>query len=262
MPFVGPLDFLPLPLLFLGTVVLVLLSIEGGYRLGRRRARLRQPEKETAVGAMVGASLGLLAFLLAFTFSFAATRFEGRRRALLQESNAIGTTLLRTAALPESHREELRDLLREYVDVRLEAVRTGQVEPAIRRSKEIHEALFAHAADLGLQDPRSVVVGLFTESLNELIDLHAVRITEGLLVRIPAVIWVVLYTITMLSMLEMGYQSGIGGGRRPLSIPAFALAFASVMLLIADLDRPRDGLIRVSQQGLEELRADMLEASP
>lgn len=261
MSYAGPLDFLPLPLLFLGTVLLVLLSIESGFRLGRRRARMRQPEKDTAVGAMVGASLGLLAFLLAFTFSFAAGRFETRRHALLHEVNAIGTTLLRTGALPEPHRGELRELLREYVEVRLEAVRTGELEPAIRRSKEIHGALFAHATALGLQDPHSIVVGLFTQSLNELIDLHTVRITEGLLVRIPAVIWIVLYAITVLSMLEMGYQSGLAGQRRPLSIPALALAFASVMLLIADLDRPQQGLIRVSQQGLEELRAAMGDPS-
>jgi hypothetical protein len=49
-------------------------------------------------------------------------------------------------------------------------------------------------------------------------------------------------------MAEMGYHSGLAGKRRPLAIPAVALAFAAVMLLIADLDRPGEGLIRVNQE--------------
>jgi hypothetical protein len=68
------------------------------------------------------------------------------------------------------------------------------------------------------------------------------------------VIWVVLYGITILSMAELGYQSGLSGTRRPLSIPAVAIAFAAVMLLIADLDRPVEGTIRVDQQMMRELR--------
>lgn len=258
----GLLDFLPLPALFVLTVLVVLLSIEAGFFLGRRRARILEPEKETAVGAMVGASLGLLAFLLAFTFGFAATRFETRRLALLHEVNAIGTTYLRTGALPEPQRSEARQLLREYVHVRLEGARSSDLEPAIRRSKEIHGELFSIASALGEQDPRSIVVGLFTESLNELIDLHTIRITEGLRVRIPSIIWIVLYAITVLGMMEIGYQTGLAGRRRPLSIPAMALAFAAVILLIADLDRPLQGVIRVSQVGLEELQQEIGQPEP
>lgn len=252
----GPLDFLSLPALFGATILVVLLSIEAGFQLGRRRAQVREPEKETSVGAMVGASLGLLAFLLAFTFGLAASRFEARRMALLNEVNAIGTAHLRTGALPEPERSEARRLLREYVDVRLEAVRSSDFETGVRRSKEIHGELFSIASALGAQDPRSIVVGLFTESLNDVIDLHTVRITEGSRVRIPGIIWIVLYTITVLAMLEMGYQTGLAGRRRPLSTPALALAFASVILLVADLDRPQQGVIRVSQAGLEELQED------
>lgn len=75
----GPLDLVPLWLLFLATIALVLLAIELGFQIGLRRAEVANPEREAPVGAMVGASLGLLAFLLAFTFRFAASRFEARR---------------------------------------------------------------------------------------------------------------------------------------------------------------------------------------
>ena len=73
---------------------------------------------------MVGAMLGLLAFILAFTFGLVAARFDTRRQVLLDEANAIGTTYLRAGMLPEQG-EKIRALLRDYVSVRLNAVRPG-----------------------------------------------------------------------------------------------------------------------------------------
>src|SRR5215510_9816126 len=125
------LDYLPLWALYVATVAFVLLSIELGYQLGRRRIRTREPEKESSVGEMIGASLGLLALLLAFTFGFAASRFETRRQVFLDEVNAIGTACLRAALLPESDRRDTRNLLRQYVDIRIEAVRSGKIKEAI-----------------------------------------------------------------------------------------------------------------------------------
>ena len=95
------LDVLPLWGVFLAVLVLVLAAIEGGYRLGNYRHRQSGGEKEAPVGAMVGATLGLLAFMLAFTFGMAAERFDTRKQLVLDEANAIGTTYLRTAMLPE-----------------------------------------------------------------------------------------------------------------------------------------------------------------
>jgi len=66
----------------------------------------------------------------------------------------------------------------------------------------------------------------------------------------------------ILAMAEMGYHSGLAGKRRPLAIPAVALAFAAVMLLIADLDRPGEGLIRINQEALSDLRKMMDVSNP
>lgn len=255
----GLIDFLPLWAFFSLTFVVVLVSIEAGFRVGRRRAAVREPEKESSAGAMAAASLGLLAFLLAFTFGFAASRVEARRSLLIDEVNAIGTTYLRTRTLPETERAQARALLREYVDVRMQGALEDGIDAAIRRSVEIHEALWEQAAALAEDRPGSIVLGLYLQSLNQMIDLHAKRLTESLRVRVPAVIWVVLFAVTVLAMAEMGFQTGLGGKRRPLSTPAFALAFAVVMLLIADLDRPQSGWIRISQQSMIELRESMIE---
>jgi hypothetical protein len=77
--------------------------------------------RENPTGLLVGSTLGLLAFILAFTFGLAAARFDTRRQVVLDEANAIGTIYLRAGMLPE-RREEIRTLLRNYVNTRLEAV--------------------------------------------------------------------------------------------------------------------------------------------
>ena len=112
-------NVIPIWGLFLVTAAVVLLSLEAGYRLGRYRSALDQHEKEASTGTMVGATLGLLAFLLAFTFNMASSRYDARRQAFLSEVTAIGTAYLRADLLPEPYRGESRDLLREYVDLRL-----------------------------------------------------------------------------------------------------------------------------------------------
>jgi hypothetical protein len=255
----GPLDFIPIPFVFLITVAFVLLFLELGFRLGRRRAASPEVEQASSVGAMANASLVLLAFLLSFTFGFAASRHEARRTIFLDEVNAIGTVYLRARILPEAARAEARDLLREYADVRIAAVASGNVEPAVRRSLDIQTRLWEPAAALAESTPGSLVLGLYLQSLNQMIDLHTTRLTESLFVRIPAMLWIVIGAITALSMGEMGYQTGLGGRRRPRSMPAFALGFALVILLIADLDRPQGGWFRVRQDPMIDLRASMAE---
>jgi hypothetical protein len=250
------LDGLPLWGLFLTIVVLVLAAIEGGYRLGSYRHRQSGREKEAPVGAMVGATLGLLAFMLAFTFGMAASRFDTRKQLVLDEANAIGTTYLRTAMLPEG-RDEIRALLRSYVDARLEAVRSGRVAEQIVQSEDIQGRLWSAATAVGLQHPDSIVVGLFVESLNEVIDLHAKRVTAGLRNRIPGTIWVALLTIATLSLAAMGYHAGLVGTIRSLAIIVVAVTFSAVIALIADLDRPQEGSLTVSQQALIDVRQSM-----
>ena len=191
---VGRSISLPLWGVFLVTVAIILLAIEGGFRLGTYRRRRSEGEDKPPVGEMVAATLALLAFILAFTFGLAGSWFDGRRRLVVDEANAIGTTYLRAGMLPEPHRSDVRDLLREYVDVRLEAVQPGKLGESVRRSEGLHARLWAEATAVAEKQPSSVVVGLFIWSLNEVIDLHAKRIALGPRTRLPGTIWATLYS--------------------------------------------------------------------
>jgi hypothetical protein len=120
----------------------------------------------------------------------------------------------------------------------------------------------SHATAAGREDPGSIVVGFFIESLNGVIDLHTKRFTLGAGNRIPATIWIALDFVAIVGTAVMGYHTGLAGSGRSLAILALVLAFSAVMTLIADLDRPQEGLLRVSQQAMGDLRNSMMVSVP
>ena len=82
----------------------------------------------------------------------------------------------------------------------------------------------------------------------------------GLHQRIPQILWLVLFIISLLGMAEIGYQTALAGSTRtPVSL-GLVIAFALLLYLIADLDRPLEGSLRMSQAAMRELR-EKLEAS-
>ena len=256
------MDVVPLWSLFLAASVITWLALEAGWRLGQWRQPHASEERDSSVGAMVGAILGLLAFMLAFTFSMAASRCDARRQGVLEEANAIGTTYLRARLLPEPQRTETAKLLREYVDVRLRAVQKDKLAEAIARSEELHEQLWTEATAAADKTPGSIMTGLFVQSLNEVIDLHAKRVMVGVRSRIPISIWAGLFALAMVGMAAVGYHAGLSATRRSPAMLLLVLAFAGVLFLIADLDRGHEGFLTVSQAAMSDLQKSMQSTAP
>lgn len=253
-----PLDIVPLWGFFLGACLLSWLALEGGYRTGRWRHVRAQEEKEAPVGAIVASILGLLAFLLAFTFGLAASRFDTRRQTVLEEANAIGTTYLRTRLLPEPQKSETARLLREYVDLRVQGIQERKIAETIARSEEFQEMIWLEAVKASKnKNSDSIMTGLFVQSLNQMIDLHATRVQVGIRNRIPSSIWFGLFALSFVSMAGVGYQAGLSATRRSPAMAALVVAFAGVLFLIADLDRGHEGFLTVSQQALVDLQESM-----
>lgn len=250
----APLDTVPLPILFCAFGIFLALAMEGGYRLGQWRRTRDSGEKEQPVSAMVASILGLVALVLGFTFSLAASRFDARRMAVLEEANAIGTTYLRAKFLPEPEQRETARMLHAYVDVRLELLQKGHTAKVLAESEALHEKLWNQATSAAAKDSHSITTGLFVQSLNEVIDLHAKRVLVGLRSRIPLVLWAGLFGLAMLGMAAVGYQAALSATRRSPAMAALILSFTVVLLLIADLDRGQEGLLRVSQQAMTDLQ--------
>lgn len=249
-------DAIPVWALFVGAVAALAAAIELGYRIGRWRHGIRADEKDQPVGAMVASILALLALVLGFTFSLAAQRFDSRREAALDEANAIGTTYLRSRLLPEPERSEAATLLRKYVDVRLQGANSSgmsELNAAIAKSEALHVELWATAESAGAAHD-SEMTSLFVQSSNDLIDMHARRLYVSVRSRIPLVIWTVLLAMSALAFVAVGYQCGLSATRRSPAMLGFVFAFAVVLYLIADLDRPQEGLLRVGQQSVVDVQ--------
>lgn len=259
------LDQIPLWGVFLLMVFGVLLSVAAGCIWGKHRARKPERQAEASEGVIITASLGLLAFMLAITFGTTAQFLQIRRQLLLAEVNAIGTTYLRTRLLAEPRGGDLRSLLREYVAVRLKIAGEELVHDPEKLKEQVaySEALLSqmwrHAAALERDSRNPEIEALFIQSLNDVIDLKTSRWTV-FHYRLPPIIWYVLFVITVLSMMMVGYRKGLSGRRGMGMEILLALNFSLVVLLIADLDRVSEGSFRSRERPLYELQKQMQES--
>lgn len=262
MRFQQLIDSLPIIGVFLAFAIVALLTSESGFRLGRWWQQRTPDEKEGPTSMIVGSLLALMAFLLAITMGMASDRFDTRRGLVLAEANSVGTTYLRAGYLPEPASSEIRDLLREYVPLRIVTSDLADVRVRMARSVEIHATLWSIAEGLARATPESDVLALFIDSLNETIDLHETRVIAGLYARVPETILLLLLLGSMLTLGMVGYNAGLIGRRSSLTAVVLIAVLGAVITLVVDLDRPRDGFLTVNQQPLIDLQAQIESLPP
>jgi hypothetical protein len=255
------MDSIPVWLWFVGTILVVMASIEAGYWLGEASHRRSEEEKEAPVSAFAGAVLGLVAFMLAFTFGIASERYDARKGLVREEANAIRTAYLRSDFLPEPDRAEAKDLLKDYLDARVAFAQAGdltteRVSELLPEARRTQKGLWDMAVANARLDMNSDVAALYIESLNEVFNVHALRVAVGMQARIPIGIWAVLFCLTIFGMMGIGYHTGIAGSKRSLATLILALSFAMVIAMISSLDRP-SGFIKVTQQPLIDLQSSI-----
>ena len=165
--------------------------------------------------------------------------------------------------LPAGDRAEAQELLREYLELRLDFVQSKKLQAdklalALAESKRIQNRLWGMAiadAPPGPMNPN--MAALYLDALNRVFDLGALRKAVGAQARVPASIWFVLSALMVLGMMAVGYQTGVSGSRRSNARVILALSFSLVIALIVELDRPDSGFIRVSQQPQIDLLNDL-----
>ena len=182
---------------------------------------------------------------------------------VLAEATAIDTAYLRAQLLPPPHNEEVPKLLRKYVDVRLAFNAVGIDDVGLRRTSEeaeqLHEQIWSHAIALSAEGQRSEMVLLFIESMNKVIDLSEKRATV-ISDHVPSTVFLILYTVAVIGFGFIGYSAGFSGHRHLFVTLLVVILISVLVTLIADLDRPRRGLIKVSQQSLIDLRESLDKA--
>jgi hypothetical protein len=256
------LDPLPIVGVFILFAFFTLVVYEAGFRVGRWWQKRTPEEAEGPTGMLVGSLCALMAFLLAVTMGMAADRFDARRGLVLDEANSIGTTYLRAGFLPEPSSTEVRELLREYVPLRINVADQERLLANFARSAEIDAELWAITEALEPDMAGSETFALFVETLNETIDLHASRIAAIIYARVPETVLLLLILGSALTLGMVGYSAGLTRRRSPVTAVVLVIVLGAVITIVVDLDRPRDGFLQVSQQPLVDLQEQIGPPSP
>jgi hypothetical protein len=233
--------------LFVGLFAGIVISLEVGYRIGRRGSR-RIPERGfEGIGAMEAAIFSLLGLLLAFSFSGATSRFDARRQLIVQEANAISTAYQRLDLAPTDP-SELRRLFRDYLDARLQGFQEIPDRPRagaqFARAAQIGKEIWTRALAAGREDPSQNVSRLLLPALNQMSDVANQR-AIALETHMPEVVFWLLVAVVLMS----GVLAGHAMARRPRRSWLHMLLFSAIISLtitvMFDFNYPRYGLIRV-----------------
>lgn len=233
-------------------------AIEGG-RWTATRARIHEdPNRKDQMVAIRDGLFVLVSLLLGFTLALVVPRFNERRSLLIEEAVAIESTYLRAGTLSEPYRGQAQQLLRQYVDARLDlddaGLDSGRVAEASKRAKGILDQLWEDLIEVTKND-RSAVAATYVNSLNEVIDLYAKRIAaqEN---RIPLPIWLLILSVSLIAVFARGLTLA---HRFWLTLVLAPITIAIVVALIADLDTPSAGLIRLDHRAMQRLKTEIAD---
>lgn len=181
----------------------------------------------------------------------AVSRYDLRKTREAEEANAIGTEFLRVEMLAASDTERIQGLLRKYTDQRIASYKArfpSRVEEIDRDNERVQAELWS-ALQNSLHDRPTAVIALTVAGMNDVLNSQGYT-QAAWRNRIPVAAWMLMEVIALFASLLIGL-----GLRKSITLISLALPFviALAFFLIADLDSPRGGLIRMSPQDLVSL---------
>lgn len=237
-------------------LAILLACQELGYRLGSRVGKV-DDEYKRRVDMIRNAILALVTFLVGFSFAGAGSRFIDRQDVIVKETNAIGTAWLRAMLLPEPQRTQLQTELRQYTNDRLELLRNFDVAN--------NKRLLAKAGESQTRIWQTGMAGVGTDrefanfmlpALNDVIDIHSEHLSAARR-HVPPPILIVIVVMAAIGIAMIGYDNGLVRRRFFVLSSAFGVVLAASLWMTIDLDRPRHGLLRASEQPYVDLLASM-----
>lgn len=232
-------------------------SIAGAW-LHRRYPNITDEHKND-LSVILAATLTLLALIIGFSFSMATERYDQRKNFEEAEANAIGTELLRADLLPPDNAARVRKLLGDYLDQRiLFYINKDEAERARidQRTGQLQGELWAAVRGPAVAQ-QTPVTALAIAGMNDVLNSQGYT-QAAYWNRIPTAAWCLLAAIALCCAVLLGYRA-----RHPRRLVFVLPLVVSVsLLLIADIDAPRHGLIQVSPQSLQSLAKSMGRSGP
>ena len=225
------------------------LAVYVGGRLHRRSKSLSEGERAD-FDVVQTATLTLLGLIIGFSFSMAVTRYDQRKNYEEAEANAIGTEYIRADLLPTADAARARELLRTYLDQRIAFYRAhgsrdlGQIDAD---TTKLEAELWSAVLNAAKAQP-TPVMALAVSGMNDVINSQGYT-QAAWWNRIPIAAWAMMGLIAIAANTLVGFGARRRGAL--LFILPIVVSFAS--MLIADIDSPRGGIIRVTPQNLMAL---------
>lgn len=206
-----------------------------------------------------GATLTLLALLIGFSLSMAVTRYDQRKNFEEDEANAIGTEYVRADLLDAKPSTRAKALLARYVQLRIESYRTAdprELDTIDGRTADVQGQLWAVVRERAIAQPNAVTA-LVVAGMNDVLNTQGYT-QAAWRNRIPISAWVLMTTIALLSALMQGYGvRGESARRMLLLVLPLTVSLSLSLALIADIDSPRGGLIRIAPLNLVSLQRSL-----
>jgi hypothetical protein len=226
------------------------LAVLAGDLIRRHARRFRQGERHDFATVQT-ATLTLLALITGFSFSMAVTRYDQRKTLEEAEANAIGTEYLRADLLPAELTPRARSALRKYLDHRIAFYQARDERTASeigRRTASLQAELWSSV--LAAANPATPITALVISGMNDVINSQGYT-QAAWWNRIP---WAMMMLMAVSCNLLVGYGEERKGSTILLVLPVVvSIAF----FLIADLDSPRGGVIRLVPQNLQAAAQSM-----
>src|ERR1700721_1149383 len=235
-------------LLFAFSLLALWVAARLGASLRNRRPALQEKERDN-FSVILGATLTLLGLVIGFSFSMAINRYDQRKAYEEAEANAIGTEYLRADLLPPNNAERVRLLLRNYLDQRILFYQTR--DHSALRQIDVDTARLQTGLWSAVHNPAEQPTPLLALAISGMNDvLNSQGFTQAAWWnRIPIAAWLLMAAIGMCSNLLVGY-----GARRAkmglVNTLVLPIVLSVAFFLIADIDSPRLGVIRVAPQNL------------
>ena len=245
---------------FLPTILCLWLATQLGVYLRRRRP-LKDNERDD-FGVIQAATLTLLALIIGFSFSMAISRYDLRKTYEEAEANAIGTEWVRAGLLPAPDAAKVRSQLRRYTDLRIAFYRTRdeqELQQINNDTSNLQNEMWAAVQTPALSQP-TPVMALAVSGMNDVLNSQGYT-QAAWWNRIPTSAWGLLIITAICCHVLVGY--GARGEKMSASLLiVLPLVISISFLLIADIDAPRRGLIRVKPQNLVALADSLPKQQP
>ena len=245
---------------FLPTILCLWLATQLGVYLRRRRP-LKDNERDD-FGVIQAATLTLLALIIGFSFSMAISRYDLRKTYEEAEANAIGTEWVRAGLLPAPDAAKVRSQLRRYTDLRIAFYRTRdeqELQQINNDTSNLQNEMWAAVQTPALSQP-TPVMALAVSGMNDVLNSQGYT-QAAWWNRIPTSAWGLLILTAICCHVLVGY--GARGEKMSASLLiVLPLVISISFLLIADIDAPRRGLIRVKPQNLVALADSLPKQQP